>query len=548
VGVETEYAPRLSGDPLARDDQETRPRISRSEVFEALRASLSSLLPLVPSRRSDLQWFMANGGAISIESPYDKLDRPGGLIESASPECAGPHQCLAYQRAQERLLLEASEKCKLPVRLSLLKNNCDNAGHFYGCQESFGATIARGPQLWMWRAGLVAALLAHGLYMLVSCLVLLVCCLPIIAWRVLSAVVGRRSIVNSLRMPVPRPLLIAIGGCLRVLHWPLACGFLLLASSCAFRRQRRNLTAFLISRTIWAGSGHLDERGRFSVAIKSQAINCVMGLGHYWNDRPIYSLGHWLRRDLAEGVLCPRSLRRLFARDQRLQVSIADSNMCDTAEYLRLATTSLVLDMIEAGAARGLPRLSRPLEALHRWSRDWVAASREPTSQGPMTALEVQWAYLRACQRFVATRANVTDEVHELLRMWQQVLEGVRAATHHPTDLEPVLGRVDWLTKRWLIDELGTDASWAARKKVDVRYHELGDAGYAARLREALPELQLVSREEIDLAARIAPPQTSAGRRGRLIREFATTEQNVHADWHAVEITESDGTHRTVML
>jgi proteasome accessory factor A len=549
IGVETEYAPHLAAiTPAASADDSAPPPLTRGEVFEALRAALSLQLPVVPSRRSNTQWFLANGGAISIESAYDQLDRPGGLIEGASPECAGPHQCLAYQRAQERLLQHASARCRLPARLRLLKNSCDDAGHFYGSQENYAAVIATGFRLWLWRAGLLIALCGHAVYLLLSCLLLFLSSLPIILCRALQAGWQRRSLAVALRRPIPQPVLTVLGGCLRIMHWPLACLFLVLSERLAFRQQRQGLTAFLVSRTIWAGGGHLDERGRFSVAIKSQAINCVMGLGHYWNDRPIFTLGHWLRGELSEGVLCPSSIGRLLSRRQRLQISIADSNMSDTAEYLRLATTSLVLDMIEAGAGSDLPRLSRPLDALHRWSRDWVAVSRAPTSHGPMTALQVQWSYLRACQSFVATQSAVPDEVHEVLRMWQGVLEGVRAATHHPSDLEGVLGRVDWLTKRWLIDELGTGASLAARRKVDVRYHELDEEGYAARLRKALPELQLVSRAEIDVAARLAPSETSAGRRGLLIREFATIDQSVHADWHTVEITDVDGVQRTVVL
>jgi proteasome accessory factor A len=99
-----------------------------------------------------------------------------------------------------------------------------------------------------------------------------------------------------------------------------------------------------------------------------------------------------------------------------------------------------------------------------------------------------------------------------------------------------LVGRVDWVTKRWLIETCGEGASGEARKKIDLRYHELSPDGYLERLRSAGVVREVVTEREVEEAAGGPPPGTPATRRGRLIRQWAGSGQEVKAGWGSVTV------------
>jgi proteasome accessory factor A len=95
-----------------------------------------------------------------------------------------------------------------------------------------------------------------------------------------------------------------------------------------------------------------------------------------------------------------------------------------------------------------------------------------------------------------------------------------------------LIGRLDWISKLWLVLQLAPSTPWPIRKKIDIRYHELSDLGYHRKLVE-LVELAPVARpEEVAVARRAPPKHTRASRRGNLIREFSTGDAELEVDWH----------------
>jgi proteasome accessory factor A len=331
-----------------------------------------------------------------------------------------------------------------------------------------------------------------------------------------------------------------------------------IAKTVAFRRQRKYLTAFLISRVVVTGAGHVDRQNRYRLSSKAMAIDTVTGFGGYWNERPIFVFHHWLQQLCGRSLLSRRSVTELFHRSQRLQIGLSDSNVSDTAEFLKVGTTSLVLDLIEAGGGRELPRLLKPIEALHRITSDWDLIARVKTTQGEMSGLDIQRRYYQACRQFVSAQALPTDhEAHQVLERWDQALEALAAFRSSAVDPRPALGHIDWLTKKWMLDHLEDQQPamlpqpaalsgqsllaqrtqrWAARKKVDIRYHELSEDGYFARLRCSAPEVCLVDPAGIEFALRLPPSGSPASRRGQLIREFAGGAESLAVDWSHVVI------------
>ena len=94
-----------------------------------------------------------------------------------------------------------------------------------------------------------------------------------------------------------------------------------------------------------------------------------------------------------------------------------------------------------------------------------------------------------------------------------------------------MLGRIDWLSKLWLMHQMKTEVNWQVRKKIDLRYHELSKDGYYRRLIEMLEIPPVIDAKEIVRAKRSPPQNSPATRRGYLIREFSDLESKLTVDW-----------------
>jgi proteasome accessory factor A len=516
VGLETEYA--LVVPAVIRNRH-----ASRYAIFNELVATLRQKIPCARARNMKEGVFHAAGGAVWFET-----ERPasgGGLIEGSTPECRSPRQVLAWQRAQDELLSEAANDA-FGSAVRLIKNDRDAAGNIYGTQENYEATLAGGWRLTVWRAALTVMLplviltwlilwiidkLVEG-YALAAAVIYLAAerVLPRPEWlaRLLFGCSVKELATDTPTGPVW--LEVVLSSAARVLTAPLAFALFAVLWLTAFVRIRRELTPFLLSRVIIAGSGLLDERGNFLLADKATAMNCLTGFGGLLGDRPIYCLGHFFKAVYADAWLAPRQYLRLFAQRQRLQISIGDSNLADTAEYLRVGTTLLVLDVIEAGEMPRFPGVRRPIRALRAICRDPALTARIPLRGGrTATAIEIQRFYLEACRRFLARRPGAPMEARDVLHRWELALDALA------DDPQSLVGTLDWVTKRFVLDKAGRGASWEARKKIDIRYHELSPQGYFQRLRATgiVGELLQIDRSD----DRIADAVGDRGLHGRLI-------------------------------
>jgi proteasome accessory factor A len=199
------------------------------------------------------------------------------------------------------------------------------------------------------------------------------------------------------------------------------------------------------------------------------------------------------------------------------------------AEYLRVGTTLLVIDMIEAGEMPPLARVRRPVPSLRAVCADPLLKTTVPLQSGQaVTAIEIQRYYLEACRRFLERRPGAPLEARELVRRWKLVLDELAE------EPQALVGTLDWVTKRFILEKSGRGLSWQARKKIDLRYHELSPQGYFQRLHGTGLVCDLLTREEIDHARRNPPTGTPATVRGHYIREFATDDATICANWQAV--------------
>jgi len=529
IGLETEYATMVvDHEGLLRDSLPSS-QLIYMQVCEAIRRDQ----PTVSGIYDHDQMFLANGGAVTFETHPALQSLPGGLIEIATPEVRSPHELLACQRSIDELIADAAAEIGLAIDLRILKNSADSVGHVYGCQENYEAEVATG--VWL------------GVYRVFICLLWVMQITSLlIALPVLAAVFSLVSCVQIARGQFwtlsrePRDLFDRVPGwvtagmihSLRIVHLPTAMVLRFVGRHIAFRPQRKYLAAMLVSRVAMCGTGHIDQHGRYSMSAKAMAIDSVADLGGYRGERPIFVYGHWLSQFCAKSFFSLSSTRQMFGKRQRLQIGLSDSNLSDLAEYVKFGSISLMLDVIESGQTANLPTLRRPLAALHRLARDWDLIASVPTSHGELSAIELQQTYLEAAEAFVQnTPKNWQGESRQVLARWRELLDALTAYRKDANDTTSAIGRIDWLTKRWMVDQLEQPAEWAAKKKIDLRYHELSSQGYFAQLAEACPELRLVDEELISRRRRSPPPSSPAARRGWMIREFAGSDEFLQTEW-----------------
>ena len=224
-------------------------------------------------------------------------------------------------------------------------------------------------------------------------------------------------------------------------------------------------------------------------------------------------------------------------KHRRLHVIIGDANMSEYSAWLRVGTTALVLDLIEAGRAPQL-RLRDPVQALRAVSHDPSLQTRVRTNRGEMTALQIQRLYLRAAKSRAAEKtapalpmAAPDTETAEVLEAWEELLDDLES------DVASAADRVDWVAKLQLLESYrrrdGLD--WAAPElaMVDLQYHDLREErGLYHRLVRAGRMRRLFTDDQVAWAAAHPPEETRAWLRGRLVSEHS--EQMAGASWDQV--------------
>jgi len=527
MGTETEYAIRY-------DVAHRVSHINNQPLFDRIADAVGRL---VHTREGEGlgRTFTENGGNFVFEQ--SRLDG-GGLFEAATPECRGPAQVLLYQRAQDALLTQAVTLAQRGIEgeppasdIGLLKNCRDAAGNVYGAQESYEVPIARGPRLLAWRLALALAaplaLLFGGL--VIAWLVASLLALVLAAGVAIAAAVafGRVDIAwERWMLDVMNRLVV---GPSAVLFTPPVLVVALAARAFAYRPYRREAMGFLVSRCVLSGAGTRRDDGGWSLSEKAADIRRSMRLTVLPDDRGLIEIGNLLKPLQALTILKWRAFADVFRRRQRLQLGLADANRCDVAEYLKLGSTALVLDMVEAGVLRDAPRPRRPIRAVQALSHDATLEAEVLLRDGSSaTALALQRFY---CERAATWVEQVAAplEAHRLVRLWRDTLDQLEA------DPEALVGQLDWVTKRALVARAATDDP-DADKKIDLRYHELGPEGYFTWLQDAGLTTRLVTDEAIEAAIRTPPDDTPAHQRGDLVRALSTSQTPSRVGWNRVKV------------
>ena len=93
-----------------------------------------------------------------------------------------------------------------------------------------------------------------------------------------------------------------------------------------------------------------------------------------------------------------------------------------------------------------------------------------------------------------------------MLRRWEVTLDALES------DARSLVGTLDWVTKRFLLEHAPHDASHPSLKKIDLKYHELSPDGYHRVLIESLEDQDVLEVEDVQ---RAMPRQLSSSQAPR---------------------------------
>lgn len=217
---------------------------------------------------------------------------------------------------------------------------------------------------------------------------------------------------------------------------------------------------------------------------------------------------------------------------RRLHVIIGDANLAETATYLKVGTTSLVLDLIEAGVDLTDLALARPVEAVHTISHDPSLRATVALVDGrEMTGLALQREYLARVSAFHDAHSADDTRAADVIATWADVLDRLE---RDPMECSDIL---DWPAKLHLLEGFRTreGLSWAASRLqlIDLQYSDVRlDKGLYNRLVARGSMKRLVTEEQVMAAVSTPPESTRAYFRGESVRRFGA--DIAAASWDSV--------------
>ncbi len=244
----------------------------------------------------------------------------------------------------------------------------------------------------------------------------------------------------------------------------------------------------------------------------------------------------YINNDLFEWVQFNRAI--INTRDEpladarkyrRLHLLHGDTNVLPASLLLKVGTTSLVLDLLEANA---LPKivLSDAVAAFRSLSHQPDGPWQVQLADGRnVEAVDLLFEYQRAAKAELGGRDDETDL---LLKIWADTLHALAS------DPEELVGQVDWVTKRWLLRQFCQQENipWSHPwlKSQDLEYHQIDPARSLGLALARNPAGWEIPHKEITQAAGQAPSNTRAAMRAQAMRFLKDENCSYYIDWEII--------------
>ncbi len=294
-------------------------------------------------------------------------------------------------------------------------------------------------------------------------------------------------------------------------------------------RNVMSLLAFLTLRVLFTGAGRVGSirptrfRGESLQREENAPFQISQRADYIQND-----FFEWVQHNRAiintrdEPLADPRQYRRLH-------LIHGDTNVLPASLFLKVGTTRLVLDLLDADEMPMLV-LSDAVTTLRRISRTLSPPWCVVLGDGKMAdALELLERYRQKVKQLFRGRDPETDA---LLKLWEHVQQALA------TDLTSLVGIVDWVSKEYLLREFcereGIEWGDPWLESQDLEYHQIDpdrSLGLALANGDGLWSPSRLAQ------ARFDPPANSrAHARSRLMREIMDQDTSYFLDWEAVEV------------
>lgn len=307
----------------------------------------------------------------------------------------------------------------------------------------------------------------------------------------------------------------------------------LLERTTHLRNLAAQLLPFLISRQLICGAGKImsfpDEQTMYCFSQRAE---------HMWDG---VSSATTRSRPLINTRDEPHADSERF---RRMHVIVGDSNMIETTTLLKVASTRLVLEALEAGESMADLAIANPVRAIREISRDLTGTRPVTLADGrTMSALELQRAYLDLARRYLEAGGWERDDrdlVADMVALWERTLDAVESG-----DYSTIARDIDWAAKLQLIrayqDKAGYELDHPRLAQIDLTYHDLRPGRGLAHLLETKGRVSRVVTDAQIEAARTAPPEsTRAALRGKFITAAEAAGVDFTVDW--VHIKSGTGT------
>jgi proteasome accessory factor A len=297
------------------------------------------------------------------------------------------------------------------------------------------------------------------------------------------------------------------------------------------------LLAFLATRQIFTGAGRVGQANPLAFDFELPQEEARI-------DFQISQRADHIVNDIYQWVQFNRAI--INARDEpladyrkyrRLHLLIGDSNMSPFATALKVGTTACVLTLLEQGLLKKNFSLLDAVQSTRAISRDpthaWIVRLENGRTMG---SLDMQWEFHELARKHFS---GLNEETDWLLESWSFTLDAI---SHKP---ETLIGGVDWITKRWLLETFMAAESigWddPSLTSLDLEYHNIDSAKglfFGVNAAKRIGEWNNAARQ---LAATRTPPNnTRAAARGRAVAWFQEREQPYVINWDSIAIGSRD--------
>ncbi|NLE80416.1 MAG: proteasome accessory factor PafA2 [Rhodococcus sp.] len=296
----------------------------------------------------------------------------------------------------------------------------------------------------------------------------------------------------------------------------------LMSRDTPFSAVINGLTPFFASRQVICGSGRVgigqsgDDSG-FQLSQRADYIEVEVGL----------------ETTLKRGIINTRDEPHADAdKYRRLHVIIGDANLAEMSTYLKVGTTALVLDLIEAGVDLTDLQLARPVTAVHHISHDPTLRATVALADGrELTGLALQRIYHERVASYLASETDYDARAQDILEKWAHVLDLLE---RDPMECAHLL---DWPAKLRMLEGFRNreGLSWSAPRlhMIDLQYSDVRlDKGLYNRLVARGSMERLVTEQQVLDAVSAPPVDTRAYFRGECLRRFGA--DIAAASWDSV--------------